>query len=639
MAVDLDTMLVSEIKRFFMWYNNENHKEPLVMSIRNDSLANIIYGKITKFSLMNVYYEAVANALDAGANRIQLNIYLKKPNATTIIDALEFIDNGIGFTQANIDSYSEAAKPRDSNHKGLGRFASFMYFKKHHIESQTGNKKVSFDFNHDFSLGIGNKNESDDVSEPLTKIRYFDFTGSKVHDKNFYSCEYIIQKLMHEHYPKLFNLTNFEILVTSYFYVEKNYVQTSSKSLTHANLFTFKEQLIPIQLDELNPIEFKLLYSINKNGKLGSDEPSSIISFVCVDNRTIEYHIVNVKSLPNGYDFILALESSYFDNKASKDRTEIINDLYHDVIADEVKRTIQKIMQKNFPEILTKNDQIRQNLQSRYPHLNGILEFSAMEFDEKAIVSKAANLFMKQQLEILDKRNSSELTAEDYQKSQDLSSRVLLEYVLYRNFTINKIKDLIAKNELEKEIHNLIIPQYTKGNSQKISKFINNLWLFDDRFMSFDQVFSNEQIKIIFPKLSQYLVRPDILTITANSTDKTKINDIIIIELKRPDNDITPARAEEQLLEYADYTNDAFAENKPRIWLYAFLDLTDNIRALERKQYNKIYVSGKNPICYRYFESVNAIISFLDYRSLVADAEQRNKTFIEVITSELSQKS
>ncbi|HRG62245.1 MAG TPA: ATP-binding protein [Burkholderiales bacterium] len=602
------------------------------MSIRNDNLANIIYGKITKFSLMNVYYEAVANALDAGASRIKVNIYLKKPNATTIIDALEFIDNGVGFTQTNIDNYSEAAKPKDSNHKGLGRFASFMYFKKHHIDSQTGSKKVSFDFNHDFSLGVDNKIERDEVSEPLTKIRYFDFTGSKVHDKNFYSCDYITQKLMYEHYPKLFSLVDFEIVVTSYF-CEKSgeCVQTSSKSLTRANLFEFKEQLIPIQLDELNPTEFKLRYSINKNGKLGSDEPSSIISFVSVDNRTIEYHIVNVKSLPNGYDFILALESSYFDNKASKDRTEIINDLYHDVIADEVKRTIQKIMQKDYPEILTKNDQIRQNLQSRYPHLNGIFEFSAMEFDEKTIVSKAANLFMRQQLEILDKRNSSELTAEDYQKSQDLSSRVLLEYVLYRNFTINKIKDLIDKNELEKEIHNLIIPQYTKGSSQKISKFINNLWLFDDRFMSFDQVFSNEQIKTIFPQLSQHLVQPDILTITANSTDKTKINDIIIIELKRPDNDITPARAEEQLLEYADYTNDAFDKNKPRIWLYAFLDLTDNIRALELKQYNKIYVSGKNPICYKYFESVNAIINFLDYRSLVADAEQRNKTFIEII--------
>lgn len=40
-----------------MWYNNENQMEPLVMSIRNDNLANIIYGKITKFSLMNVYYD------------------------------------------------------------------------------------------------------------------------------------------------------------------------------------------------------------------------------------------------------------------------------------------------------------------------------------------------------------------------------------------------------------------------------------------------------------------------------------------------------------------------------------------------------------------------------------------------------
>lgn len=620
-----------------MWYNNENRQEPQIMSIRNDNLANLVYGKVAKFSLMNVYYEAVANALDAEASRVHINIYLKKSKNTTIPDAIEFVDNGVGFTQENIAGYNEAATPKDSKHKGLGRFASFIYFKKHHIESFTGKEKVSFDFNFNFSKGIENKTISNETAEKLTKIKYFEFAGSKVHDKNFYSCEYIIQKLMYEHFPKLFSLEAFEITVTSYVDENGSYIKNTAKTITQADIIQFKESTIFIQLNELDPTEFKISYNITKNGRLGSDDPSSIISFVCVDNRTIEYNIINTKSLPSGYDFIIALESSYFDNKASNDRTEIIDDSYHDIITDEVKRAIQKIMQKEHPAIKQKNDAIKQNLENRYPHLNGIFEFSAMEFDEKTIVNKAANSFIRQQLELLDKRYSSEFTDADLQKSQDLSARVLLEYVLYRDFTINKIKGLIAQNALEKDVHNLIIPQRTQGSSQKISKYVNNLWLFDDRFMSFDQVFSNEQIKAIFPKLSQYLSQPDILTITANSTDKNKINDIIIIELKRPDNDITPARAEEQLLEYADYANEAFDDNKPRIWLYAFLDLTGNIRALERKEYNKIYVSGKNPICYQYFESVNAIINFLDYESLIADAEQRNKTFIEVITSGLSQ--
>ena len=151
--------------------------------------------------------------------------------------------------------------------------------------------------------------------------------------------------------------------------------------------------------------------------------------------------------------------------------------------------------------------------------------------------------------------------------------------------------------------------------------------------MSFDQVFSNEQIKTIFPKLSEVLKKPDVLTITANSTKQEEIHDIVIIELKRAGKLITPAEAELQLLSYADYAQDGFKENRPRIWLYAYLDLNEeNLRYLIKlKRYNTIHISGSDPICYQYHESVNAIINFLSYKSVIADAEQRNKTFIEVI--------
>jgi hypothetical protein len=62
----------------------------------------------------------------------------------------------------------------------------------------------------------------------------------------------------------------------------------------------------------------------------------------------------------------------------------------------------------------------------------------------------------------------------------------------------------------------------------------NNLWLFDDRFMSYDKIFSEAHIKDIFPNLIANTKRPDILSISivSNSYNKEKITDIIIIELK-----------------------------------------------------------------------------------------------------------
>lgn len=117
--------------------------------------------------------------------------------------------------------------------------------------------------------------------------------------------------------------------------------------------------------------------------------------------------------------------------------------------------------------------------------------------------------------------------------------------------------------------------------------------------------------------------------------DKEDITDIVIIELKKPDDKITPARAEEQLIDYASYVNNSRQENKIRVWTYAFLKFNEEIEnKLKRKSYNKIPTHSKYPIYYRYWEEPNTIINFLDYSSLAFDAESRNKTFIKILNGE-----
>ena len=70
-------------------------------------------------SLEMVFYEAVANSIDAGATTIDIQIKiesLKKPE--TLV--LEIIDNGEGFTDKNADKFSSLLKPENNDHKGLG---------------------------------------------------------------------------------------------------------------------------------------------------------------------------------------------------------------------------------------------------------------------------------------------------------------------------------------------------------------------------------------------------------------------------------------------------------------------------------------------------------------------------------------
>jgi len=210
----------------------------------------------------------------------------------------------------------------------------------------------------------------------------------------------------------------------------------------------------------------------------------------------------------------------------------------------------------------------------------------------------------------------------------------LAEYIFDRQRTIERLKKLTDDNAREKEIHNLFMKKYTEDNEQDYRT--NNLWLFDDRFMTYDKVFSEAQVKDIFPELGSNVDRLDIISIVSNTYQKELITDIVIIELKRPDENITPEGAEAQLLKYARYINQSNLKSKIRIWTYAFLKFNQEIDDdLDDKDYNKIPTQWEHPIYYKYHEKRNTIINFMDYRALAYDADIRNKTFMKILNGKI----
>jgi hypothetical protein len=236
-------------------------------------------------------------------------------------------------------------------------------------------------------------------------------------------------------------------------------------------------------------------------------------------------------------------------------------------------------------------------------------------------------------------RNDTEKIDSDYKNKLALVTQSeLAEYIYDRQKKIDILKKLTNKDAIEKEIHNLFMKQYTKDDKENYKS--NNLWLFDDRFMSYNKVFSEAQLKNMFPKLINNLERPDILSIgemsiVSNSYEKDEITDIVIIELKKASDKITPARAEEQLIDYAGYINEAYVDKKIRIWTYAFLKFdskTEN--SLTNKDYNRVLTKSKYPIYYKPFNKVNTIINFIDYHALADDAHNRDKTFMKILSGE-----
>ena len=84
-------------------------------------------------SLELVYFEAIANAIDAGANNIQISIAVdsySKPESLTIVIS----DNGVGFTN---DRYRKFTKSQRTRTIGLPQIFQRSLYRKHIWETNS----------------------------------------------------------------------------------------------------------------------------------------------------------------------------------------------------------------------------------------------------------------------------------------------------------------------------------------------------------------------------------------------------------------------------------------------------------------------------------------------------------------------
>lgn len=76
-----------------------------------------------------IFFEAFANALDAGATDFSVNIELSNKedieNLTLII-----ADNGVGFTDHRFSKFGKLFDVEEQSHKGLGWLVYLCYFQK-----------------------------------------------------------------------------------------------------------------------------------------------------------------------------------------------------------------------------------------------------------------------------------------------------------------------------------------------------------------------------------------------------------------------------------------------------------------------------------------------------------------------------
>jgi len=591
-------------------------------------------------SLEMVYFEAIANALDAGATKIGITISAQdysQPETLTI--SIE--DNGVGFTDERFVKFSNLFDVDDSTHKGLGRLVYLCYFEKTTITSNYNNLySRKFEFSDAFE-GKSEVAKNDKENSNGTKLSMSGYTLTKLAQHSFIQPNYLKNRILEKFYSRLYILkqseTEIEISISAT--INK---KNATTTLSTNEIPNFTSVKVEHSLDFFSKVE--LYYHIED----APMEVSSVITAISVDGRTYVIDIIAPENLPIGYKMVFLLFSDYFDGKVDALReTPSIPEL------EQIKRifrdNIAKIIDEKLPQITKQNKEKKQRLINQFPHLNGYFDIESIGYtSQEDLLKKAQERFFREQREIL---KATYLTDDQFKKSLELSSRELTAYIMFRQNTINRLKNLDKKDK-ESVIHDLIIPMREQFDGKDLNNdlYRNSVWVFDDKYMTYDTILSEKDMSELIKVITDGEVvekddnRPDIAMIfSGNPNDENggKKVDVVIVELKKKglsteNNSIVEIQLENRARKLLKY----YGNKIQQIWFYGIVEFNEEYELHLQSDYHKLYSNGK--VYYRNKEIVlqsNPRISIpiglfiMDFDAVVSDADVRNSTFLNIIKS------
>lgn len=617
------------------------------------NLSNVAKHFFPNPSLEMVYFEAIANSIDAEATEISINIKIKS-FAEVDTFKLEISDNGNGFTDENFRKFSILMENESESHKGLGRLVYLSYFNKVEVSSSYEGNTRFFTLSDAFD-GENNVNDTP-LNKSITKLNFTGYTKDKIKSYDYLKPVSLKKSIVEHFYPLFYTLKSEGkelVIKINLDVVEANPEQVFSSETRSIKISELPElEVVEIPAEGLDLFEnFQLLYSIKP-----TDDEVKPITALCVDGRTIAVDVLSKGGIPSGYEMIFLLYSNLFTGKVNPSRQELkMNDSDLKTTKRLFGKKIGELIQEAIPKIQEKNKETVKALENRYPHLLGYFNEEAVGLiDRTETLDNAQSIFFKAQKEILE---ASNLTDIQYEKSLDVSARLLTEYILYRNIIIDKIGEIDLKDS-EAAIHNLIVPMRTsfKSGTKMNDVYNNNAWLLDDKYMSYTTILSDlemtsllKEIAIDDEQVESDVSRPDIAVVFSNNPNDSEVVkfDIVVVELKKLG--LKLAKKEElvsQLKQRARKLLQHYPDRIQRIWFYGIIDFDDEfVRSLKEEDYLEVYSGGK----YFYKESniipdkdkpefkVPIGLNLISFDSLILDAKSRNNTFLEILKEGLKE--
>ena len=601
-------------------------------------------------SLDMVFIEAIANSLDADASKISICISIDELGKQETLK-ITVQDNGVGFTQERYGKFCKLLQVEDSTHKGVGRLVYLYYFDTIEVSSIFNKQHRTFLYNTSFDEANSNMVlEPIDSQEQRTILNFSNCTLKRLSSYNSILPDSLKRMILEEFLPRfyVYKEEGKEIEID----IELKIGKVKKNQFIGNRKVTISLNDLPVlKVEEVNASQIRMFedmvlqYSIEKKE---SYVAPFIITALCIDNRAYKLSdIISSDNIPWGYELIFLLKSSIFNGQVDPSRQTL-------TLRDELLKSVKKIfrtkianiIQQDIPSFKESNEKTKLSLSKSYPHLLGYFED-----EEIGIVSRSKSLEMAQQKFLRDQKTVLEaeyLDEEKYDKAMDLSSRSLAEYILYREKIISKLETITNKDS-EATIHNLILPKRSilKNNHNITTIYNNNLWLLDNKYMTYTTAMSERTMQEIVEEITQGVEqesdsnRPDLAIIFSDNPEDLSCKvDVVIIELKK--RGIKLSKTEEvisQLKQRATKLMNYYPNRIQRIWFYGIVEFNDEFKlSLKNEHYTPLF--SKDTLYYKENEWYLSLESDIPYKvgtyilsidAFIKDAKAHNEIFLNIL--------
>lgn len=634
-----------------------NDQDKIIQNFQGGVLFFNIKSQVKKLSpnvnTLSVLNETVVNSIQAGAKKIDIffsfesseDLFIKEP----CLSEIKITDNGEGFHEKNIESFCTygSTLKEELGCKGIGRLFFLKIFDTIEIRSflKESNKEVYIHFNEQFRKEQVEENHtSNAITQNSTTIVFKDIRNPYKKPYGLKECK---ESLYDHILPLLYlrrNNHNIQINLMDEQQRDKGFdIKTNNLPAFQTLEFDIREQVTNTK----NKVKFTLHYSFLES----KDPKGALEGFYCAHQRTVcNFKEMKLKISPiKNKKIIFLLTSDFLDLTINDERnefniyevkTDMVHTLSWEQINNALKENIKSILYQEFPELDKKNKDIMRKIKEENLHLADYLsdlDTLGGLIDSETVIKKGEEIYSRDKTEFRKQLKEEKIDSEEIiRKASSLAGKELIEYVLTRDKIISQLEKFHDDSEKKEHlIHDLILKKGTDSDRiAPISLKENNIWLIDDKFMSYSYIASDKSIKESLFKIGYEAGnrrRPDLSVFFLNNNNN---HNAVIIELK-PFTDDSDKKFDglSQLRKYAEALKNT--EGLDCIWYYLITKIDENFRKeLVKDDYQPLF-SNEDNIYFKYYNNMSLYLYVMSSDALIADAKARNKVFID-ITKELS---